>query len=401
MPTDEVTNVIPVYWQKLNVDINNIYNTGPLGLPESNNGNYFVPGNDHVLLKKIISLIESANDIICISSFIIDDKEIETAIIKAIEDGIEVYILTSHFKFLELARAKKTHVDEDVDEESLKQHEKLMNNFAGKAFLRSADHIHSKFIIIDPNSKNGPYGLLLTPNLRTKEVCMNTDIAIYINGQYARDIFYQFCVGFWNESQQELLEPGRLPHKTENPNIVIPPLTQVRQTFFTSKTQSNLKKNILNLINKSDGPIKISSYGFDSDNDVVKALLTQLGNGRSVTVFARPRNDKPKTENALITLSKAGAVIYGIMNLHAKTVLVGDESQMKAILMTSNIEHYGLDEGFETGILIEGKKAQYLNDLLLEWEKMAHFKLLTNTGQDTMVPPYMIWKNHHLKIISK
>jgi hypothetical protein len=101
------------------IPTNNNYSSEIL-FKEKLDNDYYIPGNKKELVNHIINIINNTKQLLCISTYILEEKSIEDAIIKSInERNIDVYIITSHFKFLEEDRKKEQIIDEDIDDEKL------------------------------------------------------------------------------------------------------------------------------------------------------------------------------------------------------------------------------------------------------------------------------------------
>lgn len=61
------------------------------------------------------------------------------------------------------------------------------------------------------------------------------------------------------------------------------------------------------------------------------------------------------------------------------------------MIMTSNVERRGLDEGFETGILLHSVDARQLHDVLETWWNELPLKLSLNTKVGEVEGPVQVW----------
>ncbi len=216
----------------------------------------------------------------------------------------------------------------------------------------------------------------------------NPEMAIELNRDEAQDLFRQFLIGFWEESQNELLGPDRL--STARPLAERGQLTPPKILLYTTRRFKTIKQAMLDLIERADSEIILSTFGIDSQHPVTLSLLKAMSEGKKVRILARPRPSKA-TMTALLLLAKAGAEVRGHQWLHAKSLLIDHDRSWDGMIMTSNVEQRGLDEGFETGILLQGDDALRLHDLLETWWKELPLKLSLSTKLGEVEGPVQVW----------
>jgi cardiolipin synthase len=265
------------------------------------------------LRKKIIEIIESSNNVLCVASFLFADKEIEDALLRVAEDGIRVYLLSAYELRFDQASAQ----DSKFMQEMLKQSKESLNRLAGRVLVRTSEHLHTKMVVSDPKDDENGKGLLLTANLTTDALTRNPELGVEVPYNLTREMYAQFCRGFWLESKHELLEPGQLRAVQDS---VIEYLEPPANLPVTDSETFTLRESLLDQIESSKGDILVSCYGFNPNHSVAKVLIKAAKKGRQVTVLARPR-PVPNTMDALLSLSKAGAKVFGHPWLHAKALV--------------------------------------------------------------------------------
>ncbi|MDG7000336.1 MAG: phosphatidylserine/phosphatidylglycerophosphate/cardiolipin synthase family protein [Nitrososphaerota archaeon] len=344
-------------------------------------GGIWSAGDSDVLIARINEYVKSARNMICISSFLLDESEVVEELIRASHD-VRIYIITASENILE----KEPRRDSEFELERLNEHKRVLNRLAGITLIRTADSFHSKFIITDPSSDDAK-GMLLTANITKDALVRNPEIGVELTPQETKDLFKQFTIGFWIESNRELLEPGKLSSvrrvqlTNATPPIVLP---------CTLQNLCSIKEALLDIIGEARHEIWVSIYGIDSDHEVSKKLISALSRGTKVKILTRIRGTDKHTKS-LISLAQSGAEIVGHRYLHAKAIVVDAENGCKSIVMTANIDKKGLDEGFETGVILNGSRAMEVKMILQKWweEFNYGFSIAAKVGEvigDVIIP---------------
>jgi len=344
-----------------------------------------VSGPSGQLRKRLLSTLRGAKEIICVSSFLLADAEIVKELLNTAERGCRVYLLAAS----EGQLLKEPREDSEFDDQRREEHAKLLRELAGHVLVRSADSFHSKFLLIDPKTRNAG-GFLLTANLTTEALMRNPEMAVELNTDEAHDLFRQFLIGFWEESQNELLGPDRLSSVKllAEKGQSTPP----RTILCTTRRIKTIRQTMLDLIERADSEIILSTFGIDSQHPVTQNLLKALAAGKKVRILARPRPSKV-TMTALLLLAKAGAEVRGHPWLHAKALLVGNSGNWHGMIMTSNVEARGLDEGFETGISLRNNDAEELRTILEKWWQDFPLRLSLNSKVGDVEGPVQLWRD--------
>jgi cardiolipin synthase len=344
-----------------------------------------VSGPSGQLRKRLLSTIGDAREMVCFASFLLADAEIVRAVLGAAERGCRVYLLTAS----EGQLLKEHREDSEFDQQRREEHLRLLRELAGHVLVRSADGFHSKFLLIDPRTTNAR-GFLLTANLTTEALMRNPEIAVELNRDEVQDLFRQFLIGFWEESQNELLGPDRL--SSVRPSAERGQWTPPKTLLCTTRNTKTIKRTMLELIERARSEITLSTFGIDSQHAVTQSLLRALTAGKKVRILARPRPSK-MTMTALLSLAKAGAEVRGHPWLHAKALLVSNDGNWHGMIMTSNVEARGLDEGFETGIFLENNDAEELRTILEKWWRDFPLRLSLSSKVGDVEGPVQLWQD--------
>ena len=113
--------------------------------------------------------------------------------------------------------------------------------------------------------------------------------------------------------------------------------------------------------------ISLSAWTIDISHPVSKSLIEKASEGIKVTIFTRPH---PANVEFIYEIVKKGGKAYCHPLLHAKSLIV-DCSY--GLVMTANISKLGLDEGFETGVILNARQVPVLKNIHEEWKKRVKY----------------------------
>ncbi|SIT04703.1 phospholipase D-like domain-containing protein [Insolitispirillum peregrinum] len=311
----------------------------------------------------MIAALDGAQELVQGCAFLFADKQLSDALLRAADRGVRVYLLTAS----EQRIGKHLQDDQDFDRRMADEHKQLLDRLAGKVLVRSAEHLHAKFLLIDSPRPSVATGFVSTANFN-RALDENIELGIRLDGNEAVLLALYFNWVFWCEAERELIGKGRLmpvsspPAQPQDPYGASQPLGQF--VVATLRASQGLRASVLRLISQAKDEILLASYGIELDHAATQALLKALQSGVAVTILTRPR---PAVSAALSAFAKAGARIVGHDKLHAKA-LVADQ---QALVMSANLESGGLDTGFEVGVLCSGKRTEEVRDTLLQWIEAA------------------------------
>jgi len=343
------------------------------------------------LRNRLVMMLDSAKDSICVASFLIADSYIIQAMLRASERGVRVYLLTAS----ETQLLREPKEDNEFDALRLKEHIRTLEQLAGRVLVRTGENLHSKFVLVDPQSSQAQ-GFLLTANLTSEALTRNVEIGVELDSDEVHDLFRQFLIGFWIESSNELLEPGSISKIEPLSDVVLPSPLQLLST--TSRT-STIKQRVDALIDAAKSEIIVSSFGIDMKHETTQKIIQAARAGTKVRILSRPRPNK-NTMNALIALVEAGAEVRGHRWLHAKCVLADTNEGWSGLVMTSNVESHGLDKGFESGISLHGKDADSLYAMAENWWRNFPQLLFTKKKLGDVEGDVLLWSDETLKKIT-
>lgn len=313
----------------------------------------FIPaGPKRLLHRRLITAIDSAQEVILMASFLFADHELADALERAATRGVRVYMLNASEHRLRTLDDGEERFDQKMAEE----HKALLDRLVGKVLLRSAEHFHAKFLVTDPHMQ-GRRAWISTANFN-KALHDGIELALEFEGDEATALAGWFNYAFWLEAERELVGKGRLNTVATPPaEPQTPPACAIK---VTSGKHRDLRDSVLRLIAGAQRSIIVSSYGLEKDHATTAGLIAAIQRGVSVIIATRPR---PAVKDACEALAAAGATIVAHEKLHAKAVCADDE----AILMTANLATDGLDSGFEVGVTLAGEQAMALRAILGNW----------------------------------
>ncbi len=308
--------------------------------------------------KLLIGAIKSAKHTVMLCSFILSDTRIIKSIINASERGVRCYLL-----FSTDAQLEKEYKDEqsDFDKKTLEEHKMMLSKLTGKVLARTSEHLHAKFLLIDPTTENKK-GFLSTANFTKEALTRNQEIGIILDKDETSSLFNLFRKGFWLESKQELT---RIGHWDDVKTIKLKDISAKDAIINTSYSSRTLKEEISKLIKNASSELIISSYSFDIKHEIAQDLIN-FCKEKKLTILTRP---KEKNYPFVEAAAKNGVRILAYKYLHAKFIM--DSENELGIVMTANFEKRGLDEGFEVGIKLSNNSLSELEEIAKNWIESA------------------------------
>lgn len=342
-----------------------LYESGNTEMPPSiSNVEGLYQSGDEVLTQRIRSIISGAEDFICLSSFIIQDSEIIDEIKKSYSRGVRVYILTS----AEVNADDPAEEIEGTVEDRKIAGRKLLADLGGKTLIKTGENLHSKFILSDPLTK--PRGMMFTANLTVRAINQNLELAVELSREEVLELYRQFLIGFWVVAARTLSLSGdagnSLKAARNYPKFAGKEYTP-KEIRWTIGTRCLIKEEVLDAIASAKESISLSAWTIDLTHPVAKSLIEKLSAGIEVTIFTRSH---PKNIEFINEIIKKGGKVYCHPLLHAKSLIVDNRY---AMVMTANIAKLGLDEGFETGVILKAKQIMVLKNIHEEWKKRAKY----------------------------
>lgn len=339
-------------------------------------------GRDRVVARDVISLLNQATAKVAVSSFLLADKGIEAAILAAAVRGVRVYVLLASE-----ARLGREEPEGEFAKSVLEQHIEMLGRLGGHVLFRSASHFHAKVVIVDPESR--PAGMLLTANLTSEALERNEELAVTLTAEEVVEVTAYLRWAMWEAAEHELVDPSDR-FKAVRPLGAVPHPARGTSILATTSAALALREEALRLIAGATSRIVVSSFGWDSGHEVVRKLCERAEAGVDVTVLARVR---PSSMPALLALAEAGAKVLGFRWLHGKAIWVDSQ---QALVMSSNLQADGLDQGFELGVRLSGSRAHELLERLTAWSQRAPWRLSSTPCVGDVIGKAMLWHRDRL-----
>lgn len=304
----------------------------------------------------LIETIHNAEETIIASTFLFADQELEKELLDAAKRHVRVYLLTASD-----AQISRHREDEDSFESSMiEQHKRTLDKFAGQIMLRSADLIHSKFLIVGPRDR--AHGWISTANFNLA-LQQSIELGLYVEKEQAQAVWDWFAWAFWESAEFELLSKGSL-NKVKSPPIHLPiPSTKNARILVTvNNGAKTIYEEAKRLIQEAKKEIIISSYGLSSKHSLFDELVQKAEEGVEVTILTRPRK---AIHEAVSLLKITDAKICAHEKLHAKAIV----SDTGGMVMSANLEERGLDSGFEMGLSLTQEQCSEVRKILRIWER--------------------------------
>lgn len=324
--------------------------------------NIIVASKENELLDHLIGMVDEAKEIVCISTFLIQKSGLTDALLRAAERDVRIYLLTAQKEDL----IKVSDELDDWETKIIGEHKDILDSFAGNVLVRTAPHFHAKFILVDPQSQY-PQGLVMTCNATVDAMGgKNMEIGATLTPSEITSHFSQFIRGFWKEANHELLKKGELAAvKDVDFKMNLGHITHPA----TCSDEYSLKDAIVKIIENTHKKLVITGWSFDTDHEVVRALLGTLQRGVKVNIYTKPNY---RNTEALNDLLKNGAKIVGHERYHAK-LIISDENN--GLVTTSNYTKKGLDEGFEVSVILGKKETNFVNEVIDYWRIKCNWML--------------------------
>jgi phosphatidylserine/phosphatidylglycerophosphate/cardiolipin synthase-like enzyme len=260
------------------------------------------------LQSRVVELIDNAEHSVILSTFLLADENVETAILKAAKRKVRVYILL----------ACETRLDGDVPDDDfgkkcLVQHKEMLNKLSGYVHFASAPHFHAKAVVIDAFHETGnAKGLLLTANLTEEALKRNEELGVSLSRHQIDEIVKVFRWAIFESAQHHMTSRGEFSAYKSPGNVGYP--RELTEILVTSSEDAQIKEHALALINKADKELIISSFGWQEDHQLVKAICERAKSGVSYHSIRQ----RPAAMAALLAMKQAGASVKCFKWLHAK-----------------------------------------------------------------------------------
>ncbi|CAJ1870654.1 phosphatidylserine/phosphatidylglycerophosphate/cardiolipin synthase family protein [Aeromonas hydrophila] len=297
--------------------------------------------------------INEAVEQVLLCSFLLADECLADALVQAAERGVRVYIITASEQRL----SSLIGDEDDFGKRMVEQHKTLLSRLAGKVLLRSAEHVHAKFLVVDASLQHTAQAWLSTANFN-KALQDSMELGVQLERDSIHALAECFHWAFWCEAQRELRSVNRLVEIKAPP--AKPKLPSHHKVVATLKNRNDLRETIIAMLCGARHEVLVSSYGLDANHAVLDELVRAAQRGVRVSVLTRPR---PAVAAGVKILADAGIRVVAHDKLHAKALVVDG----KAMIMTANFDACGLDCGFEVGVKLSSVSSAAVEQTLREW----------------------------------
>ncbi|WMT50540.1 MAG: phospholipase D-like domain-containing protein [Ferroplasma sp.] len=321
----------------------------------------FQPGSAN-LINEVVKVISQTKQFLCVSSFLIQDSKIIDEIRKCYERGARVYILTA-------AETQLSDPNEDDDstlEARKKASRDMLNNLGSHVLIHTGNNLHAKFLVSDP--KTQPKAIVFTSNLTVRALTENIELAVELSEKLeVMELFRQFLYGFWAIAERELDPYRKLSPINRHPEF-LDINYKPEKLKWTLDNQLLIKDVLEKMIDSAETYISLSAWTIDSEHPLAEKIIKKASEGVKVTLFTRPHNANKEFISKLIS---NGGTVYCHKLLHAKSIIVDGKD---GLIMTANISKLGLDEGFETAVILTKAQIDTLAEIHREWQYRCEYK---------------------------
>ncbi len=326
----------------------------------------YISNRTSIMIEDVIKLINGAKSFIVISSFFLAHTSVENALSEASKRNVRCYLM-----FASNIRLQQEQSDDEFDKKTYNRHIETLKKLSGKTLIHSSINFHAKIILCDPNTNSK--GMLLTANFTEEALGHNQELAVNLTKEEIEESMKIIKWAFWEYADNEIVD-NKGNFLAYKPIKKISEYKGVKNILQTTPTHKTIKNELMDAINDNSRSMIISSYGWE-DNFIVDKLCDMSKHGTVITVLARPR---PQYIALFTKMKKSGIRILGYKWLHAKAIV----TDKHVIVMSSNIEKFGLDRGFEMGIKIDGERADTIRNILEQWCTGFQYEFLISNNKN-------------------
>lgn len=306
-------------------------------------------------LTAVCTAIEEAQEVICLSSFLLEASPLMEVLQRATERGVQVYLLTS------TVHLEQNRTSDDTDDAHQASFKKLLTEvIQHRMLLRCARDLHAKFLLIDPKSQQAN-GWLTTCNFTRRGMTKNRELALRLDGERVTELLRCFVRQFWEATTHEQDETADFRSvqpanrfRYDKPSQLLTTNTRFQET--------HLRDHLLQQLRRAKRSIRLGTYALDPQHECYKMLLQRCQEGLDVQLFVR--EDARIDTQKLVDLTAAGARIFLHPDQHAKFLLIDGE---QGTVFTANFSRFGLDMGFEVGFALQPAEVNTLSQLVKRW----------------------------------
>ncbi|MFV0179770.1 phospholipase D-like domain-containing protein [Empedobacter falsenii] len=347
------------------------------------------------LKNEILKIINEAETVLKICSFIITDKEIYNAILeKAKENKVAIFILTQldDSKLVNVSSLLDFVTEEEVKENPSQIHLKYIKKlYENGIHVKASLSAHSKFLVADRNK-----GFITSANFTNPSLNLNTESGVYLDTNSSKDLDQLFDVIFLQGTAYKQF----IGSKRKNKMFVVQSETKINSNWLPKSDNSNLRytcedlsnnliEEILHIINDANNYLYLSTYsivGLQNIQVFVDAIKNAINRGVAINIFCRGMNYRNDHLESVLKLHQMGCKIYADMYNHSKGII----NENIGMIFTANIDgNHGLNNGFEVGhILNENQRIEFL-DFHKKLIKTSCYKFVENPTIEDLFITYI------------
>lgn len=326
------------------------------------------------LTKSFVRLIRSAKNYIKLGNFIFEHELIITELLKIIDSGVAVFILTNsdeNSKRTRQIEVGNTNDTDDAIEYDARSYDKHLINIKlladHGAHIRCLEELHAKFIVVD-----GIIGSIMSANITYNSLGKNNESGLYVDNEELKELEFVFDSLFMNADASTIGGSKSKAFKVRRRLIPIcddsfKKLKSRMKFTLCSKETNNIQgcnvqtlyQSIINIINNAEKFCYIVTWHFNELKNLSE-FQSSLDNAikRGVKIYLYSNNhdttrSQRQNQEILRILKGLGCKIEGDDNNHSKCVI----SETDGIIFTANIDgNRGLKRGFEVGCMLTNEQ---------------------------------------------
>lgn len=334
------------------------------------------------LTDSIIEMMDEARLWIKACNLLFDDIRVKEALLRAIDRGLAVFILTN----LEgatggFSRNKKSgKKKKEVQSAQSYTHVKTLGELSEEgAYVSGLDGLHAKFLLTDKGQ-----GLITSVNFTFNSTSKITEMGIYVKGrefdelEEVFDYLFQRPDKFKFEKTDEYYNYEKVSKNIDSDEL--PRASKLRLTLGPTKRGGG---NALENAHRFDLRDEIFSIitSARSGEELYIATYSLIGNAmgpEGKTLFEVIKEAKNRGVKIHILKRRTDATEKGFLpggikmflhnDNHGKAVLTND----RGIIFTGNLTQESFESGFDVGVVLEGSQIDEIRNFIKEIIKETH-----------------------------
>lgn len=350
---------------------------------ENENLSVLESGDKKILLSKIVEAIDSAKELICLQSFLIQDTTIIDRLLQAVQERkVRVFILSS-------AEARLKDTIEDENHIIRAAYIQLINTKFRNHFVhRIAENFHAKYILVDP--KTNPKGFICTNNFTENGFTKNPELAIMLSKDQCSNLYKIFVYHFWEQATDEQTASNEFDKVRPAGKFALPEIKSILLTSPNSE-YNTLGVSLLDAVKAAKQSISLSTFLLDKNEAIINELEAKAKEGLTIILFCRPIENQ--FDEHLKELLNWGVEVYFHPFMHAKTLLIDNSV---GFLFTANFISYSLNRGLEVGAKLSDDQVAALRKIHQGWKANFPYKAIKQASVQAIKDYYFVFKDKKL-----